>query len=327
MEKNPEKFCRKILQQVSRSFALTIPLLDKRLKDAVLIVYLQDRLLDNFEDELPAISLAQRRALMDKVVAIFAPQHQSLPPEVEEIKAWADEFNDKALQKMVAGTDKIWQAYQGLEQSIQRLSFDWLTEMNQGMQEYLQQEIKTFADLDEYCYYVAGTVGGFLTDLLLAKTEVSTADKEILKANFTDAGLFLQKVNITRDIKEDIAARERIFWPLPEFNLEEEELLQTENKAAALEALSEMVSSTAKHIEPLLEYYQAIPAEFTGYRRFFAVNNALGLATLSKLKDNPQVFWGAKPVKVGKLTLARILKSPEKNLLSLADDFLKEFKK
>jgi farnesyl-diphosphate farnesyltransferase len=37
--------------------------------------------------------------------------------------------------------------------------------MNKGMQKYLDKKVETFAELDEYCYYVAGTVGGFLTDL------------------------------------------------------------------------------------------------------------------------------------------------------------------
>lgn len=46
------KFCKSILPKVSRSFALTIPMLDRDLYRPVLITYLQDRLLDNFEDEI-----------------------------------------------------------------------------------------------------------------------------------------------------------------------------------------------------------------------------------------------------------------------------------
>ncbi|HQD05128.1 MAG TPA: squalene/phytoene synthase family protein, partial [Halanaerobiales bacterium] len=53
MEGEAYQYCKKILTEVSRSFALSIPMLDDVLQKPVTIVYLQDRLLDNFEDELP----------------------------------------------------------------------------------------------------------------------------------------------------------------------------------------------------------------------------------------------------------------------------------
>lgn len=323
MNNNAISFCREILKEVSRSFSLTIPMLDNKIKDAVMIVYLQDRLLDNFEDELPDISDGKRKALMDKVVEIFNPAHKKAPPEIDEIANYADDFGDIALVELTKNTGLIWEAYQGLDAYVKARSFYWLKEMNAGMKKYLDLSIENFDNLDEYCYYVAGTVGGFLSDLIITKFKPENIQVKIIKNNFNEAGLFLQKVNITRDIREDILSRERIFWPLEELSIQKDELLEKENKDKALGALEQMVSNARQHISALIDYYEALPDEARGYKRFFAVNNALGLATLDKIKNNPKVFYGSKPVKVSKLEFLSIMKSPAKKMKSYAQKEIK----
>ncbi|MGM0420198.1 MAG: squalene/phytoene synthase family protein [Bacillota bacterium] len=317
-------FCRDILKEVSRSFSLTIPMLDNKIKDAVMIVYLQDRLLDNFEDELPDISDRKRRALMDKVVEIFNPAHKKAPPEINEIVDYADDFEDKSLRKLTQNIDLIWEAYQGLDAYVKARSFYWLKEMNTGMKKYLDFSIDNFDNLDEYCYYVAGTVGGFLSDLIITKFNPGKNQIKIIKDNFNEAGLFLQKVNITRDIREDILNRERIFWPLKELDIQEDEFLQKEHKEKALGALEQMINNTRQHIPALMDYYEALPEEARGYKRFFAVNNALGLATLERIKDNADVFYSSKPVKVSKLEFLSIMKSPSQKMKGYAQKEIKE---
>jgi farnesyl-diphosphate farnesyltransferase len=190
-----------------------------------------------------------------------------------------------------------------------------MQEMNRGMQKYLTKEVQTFADLDEYCYYVAGTVGGFLTETIIYKFDINQKNQQILLNNFNQAGLFLQKVNLIRDIREDLESRDKHFWPLKELNISESELSNSRNKEKALEALSEMLNDLKSHIPALKKYYQALPKELKGYRKFFAVNNALGLATIDKLENNADVFYGKKSVKVSKLKFLNIMRAPEKKFL------------
>ncbi len=321
MSQEPAKFCQEILKKVSRSFALTIPLLDPAIREPVMIVYLQDRLLDSFEDELPGLERERRKKMMDRVVAIFEPGQSQLPEAAREVQGWSRKFSRSSLQELVAGTVMLWRAYNNLTPAVREISYHWLKEMNSGMQEYLDKEITSFARLDEYCYYVAGTVGGFLTDLIMLRAKEKTENTRILQENFVDAGLFLQKVNLTRDIKEDIESRSRIFWPLAELEIDEEELLDPDQQERALEALNRMISSATSHVKPLLDYYQALPRSLEGYRKFFAINNALGLATLNKIRNNPAVFEADRPVRVSKLTLGRVLKSPGKRLYQLAEPY------
>jgi farnesyl-diphosphate farnesyltransferase len=315
MKSDPMEFAKDILSRVSRSFALTIPMLDEEIKNEVLLAYLQDRILDNFEDEIHPPDLELQKEMMDKVSRIFSTEEYDRSSDFRVIKDKSELIESESLQKLTKNIDLIYQCYQDFDLDIQKISHKWLQEMNQGMQKYLTKEVQTFADLDEYCYYVAGTVGGFLTETIIYKFDINQKKQQILLDNFNQAGLFLQKVNLIRDIREDLASRDKHFWPLKELNISEVELSNSRNEEKALEALSKMLSDLKSHIPALKKYYQALPKELKGYKKFFAVNNALGLATIDKLENNADVFYGKKPIKVSKLKFLNIMRAPEKKFL------------
>jgi len=306
------KFCKKILKDVSRSFALTIPMLDEVVRKEVLLTYLQDRLLDNFEDEVEKLETAEQKELMDCVAALFQPNQADANYYLKIIKNNAGLMDNPALYELTAQADYLYQTYLELEPEVQKISGRWLNIMNQGMQEFLTKKVRTFADLNDYCYYVAGTVGGFLTELIIYKTNLEGSAKRKLLANFNESGLFLQKVNIIRDIREDLQNRDKHFWPLDELGLSEGEMLNKDYQKQTMDGLAEMIKDVKSHQLALKNYYEALPEELAGYRKFYTVNNALALATLKKLENNPAVFYGNKPVKVSKLKFARILSRPEK---------------
>lgn len=315
MTADPMNFAKDILAEVSRSFALTIPMLDEEIKDEVLLTYLQDRILDNFEDEIKRADRKLQKDLMNRVSRIFSTEKYDRTQDFKIIRESSNLIEDDSLRRLTENIDLIYKNYQNFDPQIQEISHKWLAEMNQGMQKYLSKEVETFEDLDEYCYYVAGTVGGFLTETIIYKFKIEGAKKDILLNNFNQAGLFLQKVNLIRDIKEDLESRDKHFWPLKELGISEEELADPENKERALVALNQMLENLSSHVEALKKYYLALPDELEGYKKFFAVNNALGLATMDKLRDNSDVFYGKKPVKVAKLSFLNIIRAPEKYFL------------
>lgn len=321
MTTDPMKFARKILKDVSRSFALTIPMLDSEIRDEVLLVYLQDRILDNFEDEIQPAETEFQKKMMDKICRIFSLEDYDRQPDFKLLQEKSSLIEKQSLRKLTENIDLIYQSYQSFDEEIKLISHKWLAEMNRGMQKYLTKTVENFADLDEYCYYVAGTVGGFLTETIIYKFEIEAKKAEILKANFNDAGLFLQKTNLIRDIREDLAGRDKHFWPLKELKISEEELMDPANKKEAAAALAEMISNLRTHIPALKKYYLALPDYLKGYKKFFAVNNGLALATIDKLEDNLDLFYGKQPVKVSKLKFLQIIKSPEKYFLKKATEY------
>lgn len=315
MTAEPMQYARDILKQVSRSFALTIPMLDDQIKDEVLLTYLQDRILDNFEDEIHPTDLKLQQEMMDRVSRIFSTEEYDRSSDFAVIKEKSSLIENDSLQELTNNIDLIYRGYQSFDPKIQEISHKWLEEMNQGMQKYLTKEVKTFSELDEYCYYVAGTVGGFLTETIIYKFEIEEENEQILMNNFNQAGLFLQKVNLIRDIREDLESRDKHFWPLKDLKISEAELSNPDYKDKALTALDQMLNDVKSHVPALNKYYQAVPEELKGYKKFFAVNNSLGLATIEKLKDNLDVFYGDKPVKTSKLSFLNIIRAPEKYFL------------
>ncbi|NLM97984.1 MAG: squalene/phytoene synthase family protein [Halanaerobiaceae bacterium] len=323
MSEKAVSFCKKILPGVSRSFALSIPMLDEIMRVPVTIIYLQDRLLDSFEDEISDkdISMERRKEMMDQVVELFRPDNYHAEKTAAEITSFAEFMPVDPLKEMVANAVLLREAYDSLEDFVKEVSYKWLSEMNLGMKKYLSKEINTFLDLDEYCYYVAGTVGGFLTDLLVYYSYVSERDYDILLANYNTSGQFLQKVNLIRDIREDIKTKKKHYWPLKSLNITIDGLLEESNEEKGMLALEKMISDVKTHIPGLLHYYNSIPLEMPGYRNFYSLNNVLGLATIEEMEGNPAVLYGNEPVKVGKLTFLNIMKNPEKSFLEKIEKY------
>ena len=86
--------------------------------------------------------------------------------------------------------------------------------MAEGMCIFLERTINNLKDLNEYCYYVAGTVGIYLTNILRIKgINITSSVFKRLEENAVPFGLFLQKLNIIRDYIEDRDLKERSFWP------------------------------------------------------------------------------------------------------------------
>jgi len=299
-------------------------MLDDVLKIPVLIIYLQDRLLDNFEDEIldPDINIEERKKMMDKVVDLFTPTIDNIEDIAGEIASYADLMPKKPLRELTSNALILRQAYDSLDDVVKDISYKWLEEMNRGMKKYLDNNVKTFIDLDEYCYYVAGTVGGFLTDVVVFYSSIPVEQSEIMLANYNSSGLFLQKVNLIRDIKKDIENREKHYWPLISLKTSIKRLMSIENKVEGINTLDKMIGDVKSHIPNLVNYYHAIPRELTGYRKFYSINNALGLATIEKMEGNLDVLYGGKPVKVSKLSFLNIMKNPEKSFLEKADEYM-----
>jgi farnesyl-diphosphate farnesyltransferase len=98
----------------------------------------------------------------------------------------------------------------------------------QGGNEDALVAIGSIAEFDLYCHYVAGLVGEGLALLFAASGEEPTllAPASLLGAQSespyrlapgiaelsNSLGLFLQKTNITRDVREDVDEH-RFFWP------------------------------------------------------------------------------------------------------------------
>ncbi|KAF2921834.1 hypothetical protein DAI22_07g064700 [Oryza sativa Japonica Group] len=121
-------------------------------------------------------------------------------------------------------------------------------------------------------------------------------------------GLFLQKVNITRDYLEDIneIPKSRMFWPREIWSKyvdKLEDLKYENNSVKAVKCLNEMVTNGLIHTEDCLQYMSALK-DIT-ILRFCAIPQVMALATYALCYNNVNVFRGV--VKLRRGLTARII--------------------
>lgn len=287
-----------LLDLVSRSFALAIPLLDKNKKIKVEVQYLLARIIDTIEDSMHEVK--DKETLITGFINILKTANTE---NLENFKKVAISKtvneNDKIL---IENLDIVLKAFFNFPIEIKNMSISYLKEMGYGMIYYQDHIITSFDDLNDYCYYVAGTVGLYLTELTRLSDGLNL-DKEKAKK----LGIFLQKINIIKDAKMDYNEK-RVFWPSSLFDNENpapyfEDIAYMDK---SLEILNKMIENATNEFKSSIEYIMSIEKKAQGYRRFCLVSVLMGYETLKLIKNNYDLFTG-KTLKISKKTTVEIV--------------------
>ena len=254
-------FYQRLLDEVSRSFAVCIPQLQTPLRDRVALAYLLLRVLDTVEDA-PFDDRPLQQRQFERLRGFLRTM-----PTTREVETFVAEFPEgitETERDLLANTFALLEDCHGLDAHARTEIVHATDRMAKGMAAYARRPsgllLVDVEDVARYCCFVAGVVGEMLTRLwALGSTE--PAPPVSLAYHF---GLFLQKVNILKDQREDEAAS-RFLVP------DRAELLATLGGDAAR----------------ALEYLQALPRQESGYRTFCAWSLMMGATTLAQL-DQPK---------------------------------------
>ncbi len=268
------------LIQQSRSFSIPLLKLDDRFKVPVMVQYNLNKTIDTIEDST-VLDVGEKIDL----IKVFC---QHLKKDT-----WSPELRKRMLQVtpqdesfVFKNYEHIISLYNTLSKEEKTMSKKWTLEMAEGMCQFLKRVINTPEDLNGYCYYVAGTVGIYLTELLQLKgTNVTEGSFRKLKETAVSFGTFLQKLNIIRDFIEDNDARKRTFWPQVYFEHEQD----------LLKILNKMLDETFNNDLPgAIEYNTYLPPGNESFEYFIRFILASGMEYWKMLKDNKAVFSNEK---------------------------------
>ena len=176
------------INRVARSFALAARFLPRDVRDDINLLYLALRRLDDLVDlEAPSGS-AQRADAQQRLAAI---------------RTW---INTGAIAD--AGGDEL-AIFVDLQRRTPALPTDAISAFLDGMESDLAGPVmESDADLDLYCYQVAGTVGRLMAALLGVRGGDDAQADRAARA----LGAAMQRTNILRDIDEDLA-NGRVYLP------------------------------------------------------------------------------------------------------------------
>ena len=287
-----------LLPEVSRSFALVIRCLPRRLDDAVMVSYLLCRIADTIEDSLRPV--AEKRRMLAGFAASLESGLPELPPEGDYPPVY---------RRLMGHVPEVLACYRTFEPHVRKLIGERVLEMCTGMSKWTDREIVTIPDQNEYCYYVAGLVGKLLTDLFHAYGHVGTRDKAMLDAHAVEFGLALQKVNIIRDVRGDLQDG-RCYWPseiMERHGVDASTILRPENVSRALEVMDELVADQWAYLGAALRYITFLPATQLRVRMFCAIPLFMAVATARACQKNPDVFRSPRSVKIPSRMVRSIL--------------------
>lgn len=198
---------RKVTRVHAKTFYFASHALSRDRRDAAFALYAFCRRLDDLVDGRGAVSLAER---LEDARAIIAAIYEE-PTSAALRRALPEGATTWPLEELVA-----------LSECIARFGIPrrpWL-DLVDGMQmDLTKTQYASFAEVDLYCYRVAGTVGLLMTPVL-GGTDLRAA------SHAADLGRAMQLTNILRDIGEDLR-RGRVYLAqddLAAFHVAEDDL-------------------------------------------------------------------------------------------------------
>lgn len=310
----------RLVDGVSRTFSRSIHILPEPARRYVGHAYLLCRLLDSFEDDAVMPLAAKRSALTGLRTALLERRLPGALCREAELRAPEDEL------EVVRRCDELFAMLDTFPEKIRQPVTAWAAEMADGMKKYAfgpQQSgktlIRTTADLMEYCYFVAGTVGHMLTAIFLEQLPgMDTVSRRILHAGKEAFGTGLQLVNIIKDCGADFR-ESRCFIPeelfrkhrIPResfFRAGADEAPPVERERAAA-LLTELIDAAKIRLAQAHRYTAALPRRGWRYRLFCVFPLVLAYATLYRIAEDPVAVL-AKPgeVKLSRREVKRLLR-------------------
>jgi farnesyl-diphosphate farnesyltransferase len=320
-ERDDRALCAASLPLVSRTFAISIEGLPEELREPVRIGYLLCRIVDTVEDG-PGLSLAERLELFDSFDALVS-RDDAAPAAFEALCVRSlGEGIVEAERRLCCRAGAVLRRFRALGAGCREAIRPHVLEMSRGMREYVARAaderrigLGSMADLERYCYFVAGTVGQLLTTLFLEQVPVDLETRRALEERAIPFGLGLQMVNILKDAAGDFS-RGICYMPrgaADQLGLSLEALLDPEQRESALTLVRSVCGRAREHLDRAREYTELWPVpRGVPVRLFCAVPLALAFATLEEVECGADTLRPERAPRVSRESVGRILRRAER---------------
>ncbi len=306
-------FCQAMLPKVSRTFAVCIRLLPPKLEHSVLVAYLLCRIADTIEDTT-TLGGSDKARLLDDFRGCLHGEGEATSLREAFDGATSDE------ERLAHDADSVLREYRHLPAAHQEAIRPFVQEMCAGMAEFATRErasrsgdvaLETVADLERYCYYVAGTVGHLLTDLFRLQGRSLAADQyHELKDLATSFGLGLQLTNIIKDVADD---RRRGWTFVPRqlcqlAGIRPEELQDEGHREQAGHVMRQLIDKAKGHLCDALEYTTRLPRRWYRVRLFCLTSLYFAVNTIRLAEQDQRLLDPSHKVKISRSTVYRTLR-------------------
>lgn len=199
-----------LLVKTSRTFALAIPLLPEPTLSEVTVAYLLFRIADTFEDASVEWEKPQQKAALLEFVELMED------PSVDQAESLTRRWmrnppsQHAGYLELLERTPDVIAGHLSLSPAAQTVVAHHTIRTSIGMASVVERagsdgvlRLGTIADVQDYCYIVAGIVGEMLTDLFVLERDHLEAIGDYLRQRDAQFGEGLQLVNILKDSADD----------------------------------------------------------------------------------------------------------------------------
>ncbi len=279
-----------LLEGVSRTFALTIPQLPDPLEHTVSNAYLLCRIVDTIEDE-PALKPVQKREFCNmfyKVVSGDFPAGEFS----QKLEGLLSSSTSDLEKELIHTSNRVVGITHGFSESHRDALKRCVKIMSEGMIYYQENAsvngLKDQAEMDDYCYHVAGVVGEMLTELFCLHSPEIAKNRDKLMRRAVSFGQGLQMTNILKDVWDDY---ERGACWLPRATFENygnslSELNSQKSSPEFQDGVKELIGIAHAHLQNAFEYTLLIPSHEKGIRKFCLWAIGMAVLTLRKIHRN-----------------------------------------
>jgi farnesyl-diphosphate farnesyltransferase len=281
-----ELYQRAILESVSRTFALTIPLLPANLEKVVGNTYLLCRIVDTIEDAV-CIDPKTKQVLSTLFVKTVLDSSYSEEFVKESLIALLHHPNHDE-KDLIKNIPRILRVLQSCDEKQRHAVAQCVQIMSEGMSYFHVRQnqvgLEDLKEFEKYCYVVAGVVGEMLTTVFALHSAAfakAISGKESLAIAFGQA---LQMTNILKDSPED--RLRGVSW-----------------KPKGIDQTELLVIAHQK-LEDSLRYIYCIPKSEPGIRQFCFLAFGLAVLTLKQIAKRHQ-FQESAEVKLTRAQVSR----------------------
>ncbi len=309
-------WCHHAVQGVSRTFAITIDLLDPPMSDAICVGYLLCRVADTIEDA-GHIPPEEQACLLNQYNDVLDPDDPTTVDEFQdEVEGWIPE-DDSNDWSVVTNTPRVVETFSACPSSVREAVRPPVRELVGGMAMFVERHgdtdglrIHTLPELEEYCYYVAGTVGELITNLVCRDADAEQADR--LRETSESFALLLQLVNVTKDVYVDYHDENNVYLPatwLGEKGIPQDDLCDPEHH----DDVADVVARTAEHADGFADdaqaYLETMPRERGNRLVAWAIPYLLAVGTLREVKKRPEDALRRAGIKVSREEVHALISS------------------
>ena len=281
-----ELYQRAILESVSRTFALTIPLLPANLEKVVGNTYLLCRIVDTIEDAV-CIDPKTKQVLSTLFIKTVLDPSYSEEFVKESLMALLNHPNHDE-KDLIKNIPRVLRVLQSFDEKQRHAVAQCIQIMSEGMSYFHvrqnQAGLEDLKEFEKYCYVVAGVVGEMLTTVFALHSAAfakAISGKESLAIAFGQA---LQMTNILKDSPED--QLRGVSW-----------------KPKGVDQTELLVIAHQK-LEDSLRYIYCIPKSEPGIRQFCFLAFGLAVLTLKQIARRHQ-FQESAEVKLTRAQVSR----------------------